>query len=151
MMFKNKKAEMLARDYMAVLILFGIVTGVGFLFISDMANENTGYNVTNMTDEYYQSRYDTLTNASKSIYLMSNDTASESKLVSTYTTMFGATFSVIGLVLSSFGLTENTLSYLMVDAGVPTDLGNLVGAGIIVILIGTLVFVIISSISRGKL
>jgi len=149
----NKKGEMLVRDYFACLILFGMVTGAGALMVISMANSETGYDIENMTDDAYQTRYDTFTNSTRDVYKMSNETASNKgmSVVSTYTTMFTATFSVIAIILSSFGLVKNTGAFLMTDAGVPSLLGDLLMGGIVAIVIGTLVFVIISSISRGKL
>jgi len=149
----NKKGEMLVRDYFVCLVLFGIITGAGALMVVDIANSETGYDIENMTDEDYQERYDTFTNSTRDIYKMSNETASNKgmSVVSTFTTMFTATFSVISIILSSFGLVENAGAYLMIDAGVPSLLGNLVMGGIVAIIVGILVFVIISSISRGKL
>jgi len=149
----NKKGEMLARDYFVCLVLFGMLTGMGALMVVSMADSKTGYDIENMTNDAYQERYDTLTNASAGIYKMSNETASKGgmSVLSTYTTMFSATFTVISIVLSSFGIVEDAGAYLMTDAGVPSVLGNLVMGGIMAIIVGILVFVIISSISRGKL
>jgi len=152
-LIKNKKGEMLARDYFVILVLFGLLTGIGALIVADIASSDSGYDIENMTNENYKNRYDTLNKTSEYIGSMANETASSEGLsvASTYTTMFSATFNVIGTVFGSFGLVKDTGSYLMIDAGVPSALGNLVIGAIMALIIGILVFVIISSVSRGKL
>ena len=65
----NKKG-MLARDFIIILALFGAITGIGALIVVDMASSESGYNVTNMTDETFQSNYDTLTDISDDVDLM---------------------------------------------------------------------------------
>jgi len=87
---------MLARDWIIVLVLFGLITGVGYLVVADISSSDKGYDIENMTNENYQSRYDTLTESSKDIYKMQNATTSEEgiSVVSTYTTFFRATFNI---------------------------------------------------------
>ncbi|KKK69688.1 hypothetical protein LCGC14_2931520, partial [marine sediment metagenome] len=63
----NKKG-MLARDYVIVLIIFGMVIGLGSLFVADMASPESGYNVSGMVDDNFQGKYDTLTDTSQDIY-----------------------------------------------------------------------------------
>jgi len=149
----NKKGEMLARDFIIMLVLFGAVVAIGSLIVIDMADPSTGYNVTNMTDESFQENYDTLTETTSTIYQMQNATTSEqgTSVISTYTTMFTATFSIISLIFGSFGVAGDTMTNFAVDFGVPSSLANIIFPAILVLLIVAIVFVVISSVSRGRL
>lgn len=149
----NKKAEFLARHYMILLILFGMVVGIGALMVYGMANSDEGYGIENMTDERYSDNYDTISDASSRIYQMSDETAKREGLTiwSVFTTIFSATFTIISLILGSFGIVNSSVSNLLSDAGVPSAMANIVGGGIVVIIIGIVVFIIISSVSDGKI
>ena len=144
---------MLLRDFIIILVLFGLISGTGYLVVEDIASSSKGYDVANMTDESYQSRYDTLTESSSKIYQMQNKTASEEGLSmkSTYYTFFQATFGVISLVFGSFGMAETTMNTFAQDIGMDSALANLVFGAILVIAICIIVFVVISSVSRGRL
>jgi len=144
---------MLARDFVIVLVLFGLISGMGYLIVADIASSENGYDVSNMTDASYTKRYDTLTNSTRDIGKMKNASASNEgiNVVSTYTTLFGATFSIISLVLGSFGMVDKTLHNFGKDLGMSGDMSNLIFGSILVILIAIIVFIIISSVSRGRL
>ena len=144
---------MLVRDFIIVLILFGLVTGIGYLVVEDVASSDKGYDVENMTNPDYQERYDTLTDTTTVVYQMQNATASKEGLsvVSTYTTMFKSTFSVIGLVFGSFGIVTSTLSNFAQDLGMSSGLANLLVGAVFTIIITIIVFIVISSVSRGRL
>jgi len=144
---------MLARDWVIVLVLFGFVAGTGYLIVEDVASSDSGYNVENMTDESYSRRYDTLTNSTQDILLMQNATASGEGMtvISVFTTMFQATFSVITIVFGSFGMATTTMTNFGQDLGMSSGMANLVFGSILVLIIATIVFIIISSISRGRL
>jgi len=150
---KNKKAEMLARDFMIILVLFGAICAIGYLVVEDMAGVKTGYNVTNMSDPTFQENYDVLTNTTSTIYQMQNATISEegTSVVSTYTTMFKSTFSVISLIFGSFKIASRTMTNFAEDFGVPSTLANIIFPAILVLLIVIIIFIVISSVSRGKL
>jgi len=144
---------MLARDFIIILVLFGLVTGAGYFIVVDIASSESGYDIPNMTDEEYQKRYDTLNDTSTIIYKMQNATKSEKgmSVVSTFTTMFKSTFSVIGLVFGSFDMVATTMDNFGQDLGMDSSLANLVFGAILIIIITIIVFVIISSISKGRL
>lgn len=147
------KRGMLARDWVIVLVLFGAITGIGALIVVDMASSETGYNVTNMTDENFQSRYDTLSNTTTDIYLMQNATSSGEgiSVLSTYTTVFKATFNIISIVFGSFSMAQTTMSNFAEDFGVPSVIANIIFPAILVIAIAIIIFVIISSVSKGRM
>ena len=151
-MIKNKKG-MLARDYIIILILFGSISLLGYLVVVDFAGTESGYGIDGMVDEDFQSNYDTLTESSSDIYRMRNATASEegTSIVSTYTTMFRSTFSVISIVLGSVGMTSDTLTFFAEDFEVPSSVANVMFSAILGILITILIFVIVSSVSKGRI
>ena len=151
-MIKNKKG-MLARDWIIMLVIFGVITGLGFLFVTDMAGTDTGYNVSGMVDENFQENYDTLTNSSTSIYKMQNATASEEgmSVISTFTEVFKATFSIISIIFGVIVSLNGVLANFAIDFGVPTVVANIMFPAILVIIIATLVFVIISAVSKGRM
>jgi len=148
----NKKG-MLARDWIIVLILFGVITGIGALVVVDMADSSTGYNVTNMTDEDFQERYDTLSDTTGDVYKMQNVTASGEgiSVISTYTTVFKATFSIISIIFGSFGLANAAMINFAQDFGVPSVIANVIFPALLVIIITIIIFVIISSVSKGRM
>ncbi len=148
----NKKG-MLARDWVMVLILFGTITGLGYLIVEDMASSDSGYNVENMTDENFQENYDTLSDTIDDVYLMQNATSSGEgmNIFSTFTTMFKATFTIISIVFGSFDMVRDTMTNFAEDFGVPSIIANLIFPAILVIIIAIIVFVIISSVSKGRL
>ncbi len=148
----NKKG-ILARDFIIILALFGGITGIGALIVIDMANSETGYNVTNMTDEDFQSNYDTLSDTYDDVDLMKNATASGEgiSVVSTYTTFFTATFNVITLVFRSPILIKNTFVNFADEFNIPSGVANIMFTLILTISLAIIIFVIISSVSKGRM
>ncbi len=144
---------MLARDFIIILALFGAITGIGALIVVDMASSESGYNVTNMTDETFQSNYDTLTDISDDVDLMKNATASGEgiNVVSTYTTVFKATFNVITLIFRSPILMRNVFVSFADDFNIPSGVANIMFTLILTISLAIIIFVIISSVSKGRM
>jgi len=144
---------MLPRDFIVMLVLFGLITGIGFLVVVDISSSESGYDVQNMTDAKYQTRYDTLTNSSRSIYEMQNKTTEKEgmNIISVYTTVYKATMSVISLVFGSVGMVYSVIINLGEDIGIDSALVNLVGAGLLVILISIIIFAVLSSVSKGRI
>ena len=144
---------MLARDFVIILALFGGIVGIGALIVVDMANSETGYNVTNMTDENFQSNYDTLSDTFDDVELMKNATASSEgiSVLSTYTTVFKATFNVITLIFRSPILMKNVFNTFTDEFNIDTDLSNIMFTLILTISLAIIIFVIISSVSKGRM
>lgn len=144
---------MLARDIVFIIILFGLVTALGFVVVADVASDNEGYNVTNMVDENLESHYDTLTNISQDVEEMQNETSSEGgmSVISVYTTMFSATFTIIGIVFRSVGIVNNSLVSFASDFGIPAVVVNVLMGALLIIVSTIIIFVIASSVSRGRL
>jgi len=144
---------MLARDWIIVLVLFGLVSGIGYLVVEDIASSERGYDVANMTDEDYTARYNTLTNSTTAIYKMQNATTSEKGLsfVSAAVTAFSAVFSIVGIVFGSIGMATATMNNFAQDLGMSAGLTNLIAGSLLLIIITLIVFIVISSISQGRL
>jgi len=146
----NKRGEFLARDYVIGLVLFGCVALLLFVIIADQAQT---YNVPNVTDDNFQSRYDTLTNATSDIYRMQNATTSSEGLstTSTFTFLFKSTFSIISLVFGSLSLINSLFVNFAQDFGVPSIIANIFFPSLLLIIIATLIFIVVSSVSQGKI
>ena len=148
----NKKG-MLARDFIIILALFGGIIGIGALIVVDMASSETGYNITNMTDENFQSNYDTLSDTFDDVELMKNATTSSEgiSVLSTYTTVFKATFNVITLVFRSPILIKNIFVNFAEDFNIDSGVANIMFTLILTISLALIIFVIISSVSKGRM
>lgn len=148
----NKKGEMLARDWVIAIIIFGTIVGLAFLFVGDISSSDNGYN-TSISNPSIESHYDTLTNISDDVYTAQNATASGEGLstTSTFTIVFKATFSVISIVFGSFSIVNQVFISFAQDFGVPAAVANVFFGGIIVVAITIIIFVVISSVSQGKL
>lgn len=146
---KNKKGEFLARHWFVVLILFGVFIALGGLMVSDMADK---YNEPSIEDESFADNYDTMDNASSDISQMRSSTAGKSgkETISPYITMFRSTFTAINVVMNSFGSASDSMSSMAQDFGIPPEVANIIFPAIITIIIGLIVFVIISAVSRGR-
>jgi len=144
---------MLARDFIVVLMLFGLFSGVGYLIVEDISSSERGYDVVNMSDENYRARYDTLLDTTDNVKQMQTAASSKEGLTiwSVFTTMFSATFTVIGLVFGSIGTAILTVKNFGLDLGMSEKLINVVAGAILTILTSLIVFIVISSISRGRL
>ena len=145
--------KILARDWIIVLVLFGTITGIGALIVVDMANSETGYDVPNMTDESFQDRYDTLSDTTTDIELMQEATASGEgiSVISTFTTVFKATFNVISITFGSFAIANSVMVNFAEDFGVPSVIANIIFPAILAIITAVIIFVIISSVSKGRM
>lgn len=143
---------MLARDWVIMIILFGLVAGIGYMIVADVASSDRGYDVENMTDSSFQDNYDRVSEISTTVYQMQNETTSEKGqgAVSAFYSGLKATFSVIGLLFSTPEIAREVLVEISATY-LDSRLANLVAGAIITIIIVILVFVVISSVSRGKL
>lgn len=146
---KNKKGEFLARHWFVVLILFGVFIALGALMVSDMANE---YNEPDMEDESFSDDYDTASQARDDISEIRDSTGGKSgkETISPYITMFKSTFTAINVVIDSFQSTKDAMSNMGQDFGIPPQIANIIFPAIITIIVGLIIFVIISAVSRGR-
>lgn len=149
----NKRGEFLARDFIIILIVFGAVALIGFLVAADISSQNSGYNTPNVIDSKFSSNYDTLSDSASRVYKMQNATSSPEGLSSVSSTIyvFRSVFSIISLIFGSVSMVNNVFVNFATDFGMPTIIANILFPAIITILLTLLIFVIISSVSQGKL
>ncbi len=145
----NKKAY-LTRDFViAGIFLMGIIA-IMILMVQGIAGN---YNRTDLIDEGFSANYDELLNVTDNVGVILNTTRSGSGLSfkGAFDVTFGAAFTAIQLVFSTLGLMQNVFTNFAIDFGVPLAVSNIlfiVGFSIIAV---TLIFVWLSSISRGKI
>ena len=146
---KNKKGEFLARHWFVVLILFGVFIALGGLMVSDMADK---YNEPSIEDESFADNYDTVSSTNEDITQMRESVEGKSgrQTISPYITMFKSTFTAIDVVMSSFSNANAVTKNMAQDMGIPPEVANIIFPAIITIIIGLIIFVIISAVSRGR-
>jgi hypothetical protein len=150
MIFKQKKGFLL-RDFVIVGILFGVIIS---LFIIQVASVADNYNNQDIVSANFAQHYNKLqTN------LASLDTSYSAvkgtgglNLIGTFNIAFNSVFTVIIMVWDSVAIYGNmfgslTSDFLFLDKGVI----GLVGGGIVACLVAYLIFVWLSSVSRGKI
>lgn len=145
----NKKG-FLTRDFViAGIFLMGIIA-IMALMVQGVADN---YSNTDLVDETFSEKYNQLSNVTDSVSTILDTTRSGSGLSfrGAFDVTFGAAFTAIQLVFATLGLMQNVFINFAVDFGVPTAIANImfiVGFSIITV---TLIFVWLSSISRGKI
>ncbi len=150
---KNKKGEIIPRTIVITILIFTLITGIGFLVVNDISSSENGYNIPNMSDSNFQQKYSDVNNISDTINIMKNKTLNKEGLnvVSTYTTMFKSTFSVIALVFGSIGMINTIFLNIMKDFGISATLGNLIIGSILAMITTVIMFAVLSSVSRGRI
>jgi vacuolar-type H+-ATPase subunit I/STV1 len=148
----NKKG-MLMRDYVIMLVLFGVIAGIGGLIVSDMSSPEYGYNITNMSDPSFDSAYNRATETQQLAEQMGNASTSKEGLetIGGLELLFGSTRTVIQLVAGSFNMIRETSASMAMSFGIPLEIANLLFGAIISILIIIIVFVIVSSLTKTKM
>lgn len=145
----NKKGY-LTRDFViAGIFLMGVVA-LMVLMIQGIADN---YNNPDLIDEGFSANYNQLSNVTDSVATILETTRSGSGLSfrGAFDVTFGAAFTAIQLVFSTLGLMQNVFINFATDFGIPTAVANIifiVGFSIIAV---TLIYVWLSSISRGKI
>lgn len=145
----NKKG-FLTRDFVIAGILMMGVIAIMILMVQGVADN---YGRSDLVDEEFSQNYDKLTNITNSVDTILETTRSGSGLSfrGAFDVTFGAAFTAIQLVFSGLGLLQDVFINFAVDFGVPTAVANImfiVGFSAITV---TLIFVWLSSISRGKI
>lgn len=150
MMIKNKKG-FLVRDYVIATVLFAAIIGLFSITVVSIAN-NYGRN--DIVNSGFNAKYNKLVELTSSKNKMFNAVRSGQGLTlqGTFDIAFGATFTVIQLVFDSVIMYEQVAAnfisdFTFIDSGVLIILFN-VG---FIIITTILVFVWLSSISRGRL
>lgn len=142
---------MLMRDYLILILLFGAVAGLGGLIVSDMSDPINGYGV-NMTDPSFDGAYNQATYAQGLAEQMGNETGSSEGMDTLGGTelLFGSTKAVFQLVLGSFNMVRTTFVSMTSTFGIPLSIANILFGVVLSAIIITIVFVIISSLTKTK-
>jgi len=145
----NKKG-FLTRDFViAGIFLMGIIA-IMILMVQDISGN---YNNQDLLDENFASKYDKLSNVTDNVGTILATTKSGSGLSfrGTFDVTFRAAFIAIQLVFATLGLMQGVFTNFTSDFGIPSAISNvlfIVGFSAITV---TLVWVWLSSISRGRI
>jgi len=148
-MLKNKKA-FLARHWIIAFTVFTAIIGLSYLMIQGFATE---YNKENIIDSNFNKTYNKYSNLQSSVSSMLEESRGKEGLsfVGTFTTLFGVTITIIQLVFASLSLPGAMLKQFALDVGAPSEVATIIFTLPLIIITAMIVFIIISSISRGKL
>lgn len=126
------------------------VIALMILMVQDIA---TNYNSADLIDEGFAEKYDKLENITENINTIRETTLSGEGLSfrGVFDVTFGAAFTAIQLVFATFGLIQNVFANFASDFGVPTAVSNILFIVVFASITVTLIFVWLSSISRGKI
>ncbi len=145
------KKGWVTRDFVIAGLLFTGVISMFVLFIAGMAAE---YNQPGLVSATFSDNYDKLGEISDKVEVMRSTTAAGEglSLIGAFDIAFTATFTVIQLVFSTLALTGTIPAKVIVDF---TFIDSTVAANFFVlglaILTTSIVFIWISSVSRGKI
>lgn len=145
----NKKG-FLTRDFViAGIFLMGIIA-LMVLMVQDIA---TNYDNADLVDPTFKEKYDQLGNVTQPVEILLAETISGEGLSfqGAFDVTFGAAFVAINLIFGTLSLLSNVFQNLLTDFGIPKDVATILLTLGFVIVGATLIFVWLSSISRGKL
>ena len=145
------KKGYIIRDFVIAGLLF---TGIISMFVLFLAGMSAEYNQPDLVSSSFSSNYDKLGEISDKVEIMRSTSAAGEglSLVGAFDIAFTATFTVIQLVFSTLALAGSLPAKIIVDF---TFIDSAVAANFFVlglaVITTTIVFVWVSSVSRGKL
>ena len=145
------KKGWVTRDFVIAGLLFTGVIAMFVLFIGGMSAE---YNQPNLVSSSFAANYDKLGEISDKVEVMRSTTAAGEglSLIGAFDIAFTATFTVIQLVFSTLALAGSIPAKIIVDF---TFIDSIVAANFFVlglaVITTSIVFIWISSVSRGKI
>lgn len=145
-----RKKGFLTRDFViAGIFLMGIIS----MFILMVQGIAINYDRPDLVDEGFAENYDKLSNVTDGVATILETTRSGSGLSfkGAFDVTFGAAFTAIQLVFSSLGLLQNVFINFASDFGIPAAVTNILLIVAFSAITVTLVYVWLSSISRGKI
>jgi len=148
---ENKKAEMLARDWVIASILF---SGIIALLVLQTGALVSQYDVEGVVSDDFSDKFDKFEDNNDIASDMWNQTTGEGGLstIGTVELLFKSTFGVIQLVFSSVELAGSQLFGFTEYFGIPSQVGFLFFTILMSILSVIIIFIVISSVSgRDKL
>lgn len=146
----NKKAEMLARDWVIGAVLFSGIIGLLVIMSGSMVSI---YDAENVTSDEFSTKFNKFENNTNIAQSMWEQTSGEGGLstIGTFDILFKSTFSVIALVFSSVTLVGSQMFGFVEYFGIPSSVGFIFFTLLLSILSIIIVFIIISSVSRRDL
>lgn len=145
----NKKGY-LTRDFViAGIFLMGIIA-IMVLMVQGIA---INYDRTDLIDEDFAETYDKIDNVTEPVKILLAQTTSGEGLSfkGAFDVAFGAAFVAINLIFGTVTLLSNIFSNILVDFGVPLKIAQIMFTVGFVTITATLIFVWLSSISRGRI
>jgi hypothetical protein len=146
----NKKAQFLTRDFVIAGILF---SGIVALFVLMIAGIQQEYDSDLLTNEDFAANYDRLNTQLEKIETSRTSAAAGEGLsfIGTFDVAFQSTFTVIQMVFSTLDLFGDMTGSFAEDFGFDPLVTRLVFRIALGILTAIIIFVWVSSISRGKI
>jgi hypothetical protein len=139
-----------ARDWVVVVIVFSALVAFGFLLVTDMA---TTYNNPDMIDTSFSDRYDKLSENTENIEEMYEAATTEEglKVVGTLTLLFKSFTTIASIIITSPLVVAEQVATFGTDFGIPREVTFILFTMLLAIITGTLVLIIIASITQRKL
>lgn len=146
----NKKAKMLARDWVVAAILFSGIIALLVFQVGSLVDE---YDTPNVTSAEFSEQFDKFDENTGTAQEMWEKTSGEGGLstVGTFDILFKSTFGVISLVFTSVTTVGSQMFGFTEYFGIPSEVGFLFFTLLMTILSVIIVFIIISSVSRRDL
>ena len=148
--FMMNKKGFLTRDFViAGIYLMGVIA-LMILMVQGVA-EN--YNRGDLIDEGFSEKYNVLSNVTEPVTILLEETTTGGGLSfkGAFDVAFGAAFVAINLIFGTVTLFSTVFQNMLVDFGIPSAVANVVFIVGFVTVTTSLIFVWLSSISRGKL
>ncbi len=145
----NNKKGFLTRDFViASIVLMGVIA----LFIVMVQGFADNYGRQDLVDEDFSATYNRLNNVTSGVSVILETTRSGTGLSfrGAFDVAFGAAFTAIQLVFSTLGLMQNVFINFAADFGIPVAISNILFIVGFSVITTVLIFVWLSSISRGK-
>lgn len=146
-LFKNKKGQFLARDWVIALILFSSVMALMVIIVAGQADTYNNNAIINPKIQENYAKIDQTTEIAKSSFDATNEKTGLS-FFGAFDTLFTSAFTVISLVFNSVGIAGSTMSSFAEDFGVPSQVAGVVFPMFLAIVMVIIVFVILSTTTR---
>jgi hypothetical protein len=147
-LLKNKKGWT-TRNYLIATLVFSGIIVMMYLMVASIADD---YSNPSIVDENFRANFDQFQNNTQDISDIF--TAASSKeglsLLVAAEIIFGATFSVIGIIFSSVGTVGTQISNFAQYFGIPTEVANIIFPLTLAALTIMIVFIVISAVNRTE-
>ena len=146
----NDKKAWVTRDYVVGIMIFSAIIALAFILVQSMSSE---YNEPDMVDKNFNSTFDKFSENTENIEEIYSSVNSSEGLTpkGTFDVFFESTFSVITLIFSSLTTIGEQIFGFGSYFEIPSEVSGIFLLLILMGVIAMVVFIVISSISRGKL